>query len=244
MSESPSIARIVSIVRELGSLADDVVFIGGAIAPLLHTDSVLPRTRPTKDVDGVIDSHKYGDSDRLHRTLRELGFVHDTSSAAHMHRWIARSGVLFDLVPAGDHAGGSGNAWDAAALSSAIAVTIEGSTFRHASAPAFIAMKVEAFNDRGEGDARSSHDIEDVAALIACRPSIVSDVEHADPAVRARVSAFASNFMNSGIAEEILAAHLNNADDVGSAVRITGERIEAMALLGSSSVLVRSASEW
>ena len=170
MSRAASVARIITVARELGPLAGDVVFIGGAIAPLLHTDSPLPRPRATKDVDGVIASHQYGDSNRLHDALRQRGFRHDVTAAAHVHRWIAPSGELFDLVPSGSHVGGSGNEWDVAAIESAITVTMDGVTFRHASAPAFIAMKIEAFNDRGEGDARGSHDIEDIVALIASRP--------------------------------------------------------------------------
>lgn len=225
MTVPASVERIVSIARDLGPLASEVVFIGGAIAPLLHTEARIPRTRPTKDVDGVIASHTYTDSDRIHRELRNLGFRHDRAASGHLHRWIASSGGVFDLVPAGDHTGGSGNPWDVAAIASSASVIIEGVAFRHAAAPAFIAMKVEAFNDRGGGDPLASHDIEDVVALIACRASIVSDVATADQAVRARVRQFASHLIESGAAEELLASHLNNADDVRSTVRIALERI-------------------
>lgn len=218
-------------MRELGTLADSVVFIGGAIAPLLHTDSPLPGPRATKDVDGVIASHRYDDSERLHRALRKQQFRHVTADGTHMHRWVAPSGELLDLLPVGEHAGGTGNAWDAAAISSAVSVTIDGVTFRHAAAPAFIAMKLDAFKDRGEGDARSSHDIEDVLALIASRPTIVADVRAADPALISRLHTFAANLLESGIAEEIVAAHLNNADDRASAVRVTLHRIGEIAAL-------------
>jgi predicted nucleotidyltransferase len=218
-------------VRELGPLADSVVFVGGAIAPLLHTESPLPAPRATKDVDGVVASHRYADSERLHRALRKQGFRHVTAAGAHVHRWVAPSGELLDLLPVGDHSGGTGNTWDAAAIASAISVTIDGVTFRHAAAPAFIAMKLEAFKDRGEGDARASHDIEDVVALIASRPTIVTEVRAADPEVRARVREFALKLIESGVAEEIIAAHLNNADDRASAVRVTLHRIHGFAAL-------------
>lgn len=231
MTLAPSVARIIAVVGDLGALANDVVFIGGAIAPLLHTSSPLPRPRPTKDVDGVLASYRYGDADQLHQALRERGFRHDTTRTGHIHRWIAPSGVLFDLVPAGDHIGGSGNPWDAEAISSAVDVTVEGVTFRHASAPAFIAMKLAAFGDRGGGDVRASHDVEDVVALIASRETIVRDIDSAAPAVRDRLRAFAVSLLGSGLAEEIVAGHLNNADDRALTLRVTLDRIQKLALL-------------
>lgn len=231
MSRPASVARIITVARELGTLADEVVFIGGAIAPLLHTESPLPRPRATRDVDGVIASHSYGDSERLHDALRQRGFRHDMSDTAHMHRWVAPSGELLDLVPSGSHIGGSGNEWDAAAIESATAVTMDGITFRHASAPAFFAMKIEAFKDRGGRDARDSQDIEDIIALIASRPTITSEIDSAASNVRSKVRAFASSLLDAGIAEEVISAQLNNAEDPASAVESTLKRMEEIAAL-------------
>lgn len=232
MNSAPSVDRIVAVVRELGALANDVVFIGGAIAPLLHTSSPLPHPRPTKDVDGVLASRRYVDAGRLHRSLRALGFSHDVSHKGHMHRWISPSGVIFDLVPAGDHAGGSGSTWDAEAIASAVETTVDGATFRHASAPAFMAMKLAALHDRGADDLRGSHDLEDILALIASRETIVGDVKDASSAIRARLRAFANAYLASGIAEEVAAGHLNNADDRAATLRSTLERIRGIAALG------------
>ena len=231
MTVAPSVVRIIAVVGELGTLANDVVFIGGAIAPLLHTSSPLPRPRPTKDVDGVLASHRYDDADQLHQALRDRGFHHDTTRTGHVHRWISPTGILFDLVPAGDHTGGSGNPWDAEAIASAVEVTVEGVTFRHASAPAFIAMKLAAFSDRGGGDVRASHDVEDVVALIASRETIVRDIDGAAPAVRDRLRVFAASMIASGFAEEVVAGHLNNADDRALTLRVTLDRIQEIAVL-------------
>ena len=229
--DSPLVARIVSVARDLGSLANDVVFIGGAIAPLLHTDTRIPRVRPTKDVDGVVLSDNYGSGERLRAALRARGFTHDTSNTAHVHRWVTPRGVSFDLVLSGVHAGGSGNPWDAEAIASAIVATVSDVTFRHAAAPAFIAMKLQAFSDRGNGDLRASHDIEDVLALIANRSSIVTDFFAADLRVRSIVRRFAVSLLDGDTAEEVLSAHLNNADDVAATVRLASVRLTKIAQL-------------
>ena len=231
MSRPASVVRIITVVRELGPLADEVVFIGGAIAPLLHSDSPLPSPRATKDVDGVIASHRYGDLERLHDALRQRGFRHDVTETAHVHRWVAPSGELFDLVPSGSHVGGSGNEWDVAAIESAITVTMDGVTFRHVSAPAFMAMKIEAFKDRGEGDARASHDIEDIVALIASRPTIVSEIDASAINVRSKLRGFAARLLEAGIAEEVISAQLNNAEDPASAVASTLKQLNEIAAL-------------
>jgi hypothetical protein len=108
-------------------------------------------------------------------------------------------------------------------------VTIDGVTFRHASAAAFIALKLDAFNDRGGGDWRGSHDIEDIVALIASRPSIADDVVAAPQAIAARTRAFASALLNGGVVDEILSAHLNNADDPEEAIGRVRARLAQIA---------------
>jgi predicted nucleotidyltransferase len=231
VTAAPSVARVVAIVRELHEVAEHVVFIGGAIAPLLHTSSLLPRPRPTKDVDGLLASHRYADAADVHASLRAHGFRHDTAHAAHVHRWISPDGIPFDLVPAGAHLGGSGNPWDAEAVASAIHVTIDGVTFRHASAPAFMAMKLAAYGDRGGGDLRGSHDLEDLLALVATRATIVQEIDGAAPALRVKLHAFANALLASGVAEDLAASHLNNADDPALAIRLTLSRLRQIAAL-------------
>ena len=224
-----SIGEIASVAKALGALADRVVFIGGAVAPLLHTERVLPHARATRDVDGVVASVTYGDYDKFGRAMRKRMFTRTTDMAGHAHRWRSPDGILFDLVPAGDHMGGSGSALDALALQAPVVVTIDGVTVRHVSAALFIAMKLQAYQDRGEGDLQASHDIEDVIALIASRPSIGDDVKGAPDTVRTKIAEFAAALATSDVAEDILTGHLNNADNVSYAVRVTRERLAALA---------------
>ena len=53
---TPSVQRLKRIALALGEFAEEVVFIGGAIAPLLQLDPPFPEARPTKDIDGVVAS--------------------------------------------------------------------------------------------------------------------------------------------------------------------------------------------
>jgi len=210
----PAIDRVAAVAADLGDLATRVVFIGGAIAPLLQTDPPFPRARVTSDVDGVVASSTYAESERLHRELAERGFRQGVGDTKHVHRWIAPSEIPFDLVPAGEHLGGSGNPWDVIAIETAVEATIGGGiTIRHVSAPAFLAQKWAAHDDRGREDPLNSHDLEDILALLVSRPTLLEEVAAAPPELQAYVAEQAKAFLADPSAEDLLAAHLNNAQD-------------------------------
>jgi predicted nucleotidyltransferase len=214
----PALDRVVTVAVELGDVAGRVVFIGGAITPLLQTDPPFPRARVTSDVDGVIASTAYADQERLRAELTERGFRQGMDTK-HVHRWVTPSGIPFDLAPAGSHLGGSDNPWDVVALETAIQLEIgNGVTIRHVSAPAFLAQKWAAHHDRGRDDPLASHDLEDILALLASRPGIAEEVTAAPIALREYVGQQARAFLDSRDAEDLLAAHLNSAQDPTSTI--------------------------
>jgi predicted nucleotidyltransferase len=225
----PAIAPLVAVARALGSLTAEVVFIGGAIAPLLQADPPFPRVRPTVDVDGMVASATYGDVERLHERLRARGF-REQVSARHVHRWLAPDSTPFDLVPIGDHLGGTGNPHDVEVAATAVRHELErGLTIRHASAAGFLALKWGAFDDRGRRDPLASHDLEDILALVASRPGVVEEMRTAPPGLRALVAEWSGWLLATEYAEDLLASHLNNATDVGATVKLVRERIAGMA---------------
>jgi predicted nucleotidyltransferase len=220
---------VAAVARELGDLAGRVVFIGGAIAPLLQTDPPFPRARVTSDVDAVTASTSYADLERLRRELTERRFRQATDTK-HVHRWVSPSGIPFDLVPAGGHLGGSGNPWDAIALETAIELDMgSGVTIRHAGAPAFLAQKWSAHHDRGREDPLTSHDLEDILALLASRPRMADEVAAAPAALREYVGQQARAFLENRDAEDLLAAHLNTAQDPASTMEAVRALLRQLA---------------
>jgi len=208
----PLLAGIAGIARALDELSREVVFIGGAIAPLLQTHPVIPRVRATKDVDAVIGSTHYTNHHKVQTRLRELGFKMVVGDSQHAHRWWAPGGTPFDLVPAGDHLGGTGSGWDRMALETAVELEIEPRLMiRHASAPGFLALKWAAFYDRGALDPFSSHDLEDILALTVSRETIVSEVERAPEAMKQQIRKGFRWLVESADYDDLVAAHLGNA---------------------------------
>ncbi|HEU4748699.1 MAG TPA: hypothetical protein VFS56_09375 [Gemmatimonadaceae bacterium] len=225
----PSLARISAISKALGELSSEVVFIGGAIAPLLQTEPVIPRVRPTKDVDAVIASTNYSQQNTLRERLIRLNFREAGFEGAHVHKWTAPDGTPFDLVPAGRHLAGTGSEWDRLALETSVEAVLEpGVTIRHASAPGFLALKWAAFHDRGEADPFASHDLEDILALIPSRKSIVDELRTSPGAVRDHVRQGFRWLVEREDYEDLIAGHLSNAQAFKHVAAMVRQRIGAI----------------
>jgi hypothetical protein len=228
----PSIVRLKRVALALGPLLERVVFIGGAIAPLLQTDPPFEEARPTKDVDGMIASTKYAEIGPLHDALRDQGFTQVLGETPHLHRWTSPDGDWFDLVPSGAHSGGSGQEWDRIALESSVAAELgDGVTVRHASGPAFLGLKWAAYLDRGIGDPFASHDLEDILALVASRATVVDELTVCSGRLREFVVARTAELLDDPRLPDLLAGHLNSAEDPAATTRLVLRRLEAVRAL-------------
>lgn len=229
-SVSSSIERIADIARALGDLSGQVVFIGGAIAPLLQTNPPFPRVRATKDVDAVVVSTNYSDYGALQARLQESGFKVGMSGPKHAHRWRSPDGKPFDLVPVGDHLGGTGGQWGKMALQTATEREIEpGLRIRHASAPGFLALKWAAFWDRGANDPFSSHDLEDILALTVSRDTVVEECRSAPEHIQEAVRKGFGWLMANPDYDDLVAAHLANAQAFKEVAALLRDRISQIS---------------
>ena len=228
----PSIERLKRVAEALGDLAPRVVFIGGSIAPLLQTLPPFDEARPTTDVDGVVATAAYSDLDVLHAALRARGFRQPPSESAHVHRWRSPQDDALDLVPAGSHFGGSGQLWDQIALDAPTSADLgDGVIIRHAGGPAFLALKWAAYADRGSDDPYVSHDLEDILALVASRPALVGEVSEAPSVLRDFVGSRSAALLAAPRLSDILAGHLNNAQDPRGTADLVLRRLQEIRAL-------------
>ena len=199
---------MASIATELGEWRQSVVFIGGAIAPLLQTHSPLAKVRATKDVDAIVGVSTYVESGAMATAMRGLGFREDRTFGGHAHRWISPSGQLFDLVSAGEHLRATGNEWEQLAFAGAEDYTLlPDLVIRHVTAPFFLMLKWNAYCDRGRGDLRLSSDIEDFLAVVASRPAIIDEVIGGPERVRDYLRQCAAAFLAHPDCDDALDAH-------------------------------------
>ena len=195
---APAVAleRVATIARQLGDFRSRVVFIGGSIAPLLHTHPTLGRPRPSKDVDAVVATSRTSNISAIDETLRSLGFRSDPIQSGQMHRWISPDETNFDVVAAGTRPGGRDNPWDTVAVEASTRTELEPGLFvRHATATGFLALKFAAFTDRGQDNFWASHDLEDIVALLASRPSLMGELSNDNAKLQLFIASRATAFL-------------------------------------------------
>jgi predicted nucleotidyltransferase len=226
---NPNLEILETAVERLGSLADEMVFLGGCATGLLLTDVAAPPIRTTQDVDVITKVASVGEYHRLSTQLRKRGFKEDQSPDAPICRWVA-AGVVLDVMPAKPEILGFGNKWYQPALDAAVPVNLpSGKRIRVVTAPYFLATKLAAFEGRGKGDYVVSHDMEDIVAVLDGRPEIVDEVKQADKALREHLTARFTALLSIRNFVEVLSGHLPG--DAASQVRtpLILERITAIA---------------
>lgn len=177
--------NIEAVARKLGSLVDDVVFVGGAVIALLITDPAAGGERQTDDVDLIVGTADRPAYYRFCEALRARGFIEDPDGPA--CRWRI-GGIKVDVMPPIAAILGFSNRWYAGALATASRQRIGAVEVSVVSAPLALATKLAAFEGRGGGDFAASHDLEDVLHLIDGRPDLIEEVRSSDPDLREYVA--------------------------------------------------------
>ena len=169
---------------QLGPLAEEVAFLGGASLALWTDDPGAPDPRVTMDVDVVVVVDTRGDYYRMGDRLREQGFREDDQSGV-LCRWTSDQGLILDVMPTDDSILGFSNRWYRDAAEAAREMTLpSGATIRAITPPYLLATKLEAFQDRGGSDYLASVDFEDVVRLVDGRERLIQEVEQAPQDVR------------------------------------------------------------
>lgn len=158
---------------------DKFVFIGGGLVPLLITDPAAAPARPTKDVDVVFKVATLGEYSYIRQDLLRAGFEDDILidkplCALYFGEW------RVDFLCSSPGIIDGGNSWFASVLEDPVQECLDDTVIWRASAPSWIATKLEAWSNRGRlpsGAPDYYHqDIEDILAVIDGRPEIVREM--------------------------------------------------------------------
>ncbi len=172
---NPIEEAICKLDKRLVDVPQKFAFLGGSVLSLLITDLDVDAIRVTKDVDIMMDIRSRNEYHRADEMLEKLGFKHDTREDAPICRWIYE-GVTVDVLPIHEDVLGWNSKWFDEALATAEKHLIGNRQIRVVSAPYFVALKVEAFEDRGKHDFLMSSDFEDIICLFNGRASIVEEI--------------------------------------------------------------------
>ncbi len=176
------VERVIETARLLGELAEEVVFLGGAVAGLLVTDPAAPSMRPTLDIDVIVEAMTRGEYYAFQDRLRARGF-REAMDETVICRF--RNGpIVLDVMPTEPTVLGFSNRWYADAARNAEVVVADSVKIRCVSPVYFLATKLEAYHGRGGGDFMLSHDMEDIVSVVDGRAEIVDEIGNAEPEVR------------------------------------------------------------
>ena len=179
---------LIEAARLLKPLLGELVFVGGSTTALLITDKAAAEVRPTYDVDAIAEISSYPAYADFSARLRKCGFSEDTAEGAPICRWRQKKTVL-DVMPLDEKILGFSNQWYKPAMDSANLHELEPELrIRAVTGPYFCATKLEAFAGRGKGDYQSSHDLEDLIAVIDGRSELVKEIDSAQQDVRTYIA--------------------------------------------------------
>ncbi len=200
------IDKIILAAQLLGDMAEEVVFVGGAAAGLLVNDPAITDVRPTLDVDVVVEVATRGEYYAVEERLREKGFEQSLEEDV-ICRW--RNGtLLLDVMPTNPDILGFSNKWYSDSLSCARKYEIDGVPFLAITPPYFLGTKLEAFYGRGDRDFMTSHDMEDIIAVLDGNLEVVEEVAQAPDDIRAYLASELSGLLADEDFRDALPGHL------------------------------------
>ncbi len=203
-----SILRIKAVATILKEINQKLVFVGGATVALYAPREISFETRPTDDVDIVVELASYMDYSKLDEELRGLGFRNDIESGVICRYKI--QGIIVDFMPTNSAVLGFSNCWYPEGFKNAIDVDLDEDTCVKIFSPAyFIASKLEAFKDRGGKDYRTSTDFEDIVYVFENCKSLESDLSNASKNLKDYFKIEFSKLLNNPNLEEGIYAHLS-----------------------------------
>ena len=166
---------IVKLDAKLRGVPFEFAFLGGSVLTLLVTDKSVDAIRVTKDIDIVMNIRTRKDYHMADSELELRGFRHDTREGAPICRWILDD-VTVDVLPIRDDVLGWKSKWFEEALGAAEVVQAGNREVRIITPPYFVALKLEAFAERGRKDFLASTDFEDVICLANGRESLANEI--------------------------------------------------------------------
>ena len=207
MSHRQNIARIKAVYQALEEISVDVVFVGGATVSLYSTRPDT-ETRPTDDVDILIELINYRGYSEIEEKLRSKGFVNDVESGV-ICRYIIQ-GITVDVMPTDKSILGFSNKWYPEGFSHAVSIAVdEYLSVRIFTAPYFLAAKLEAFRDRGGNDGRFSTDFEDIIHVLNNRGVIWEEIRKSDESLKQYLKDEIRKLLEQRYLDEWVSAHLD-----------------------------------
>jgi hypothetical protein len=231
--KADNIHNLETVANGLGELLERIVFVGGATVQFYATAAAAPKSRPTLDVDCIIEIHSYYKFGDLEEALRQKGFRNDTSAGAPLCRWLYE-GITIDVMPTETEVLGFSNMWYVEGIRHTSEVDLpRGRRIKILEPSYFLASKLEAAKNRGWVDLRASTDFEDAVYILCNRSSILNDIQQSDAGVQRYLSETFNKILERGDLDEAIEAVLDFGEPTGTS-RLIRSQMENIAKISRS----------
>lgn len=210
-NKSQMIAAIKTLALALSDLNEQVMYVGGAVAGLYADNPGAPESRPTKDVDIVLEVVSLLKLETLRQDLAKRS-IHFASDENVICRFTYQN-ILLDVMSTQAVGWAPSNPWFKPGFKHSQIYCIDNAEIRIMSFPYFLASKFTAFLDRGI-DARTSQDFEDIAYVLDNRNTMVNDILSAPHDVKNFLIAQLNHVLNDSSMQEAVMAHLEPATQI------------------------------
>ncbi len=222
---------LATVASKLNRLNKRFAFVGGCVLPLLMDSHYVAATRPTKDVDVVVEALTRMEFSRLEMELRSLGFRHDIRVGAPRCRWLIE-GIMVDIMPASPDAAEFGSRWFEEALTIPETHEVKKGMEVNVIGPSYLlATKLDAFFSRGSSDYYGSRDLEDVVALLEGCSRLLQAVRISSSELQQHLSIGMRQLLDTPAFVESYPAHLSQEAPQGTVERVL-DIVRSIAELG------------
>ncbi len=204
-----NLVRLRVVASALAELNEKVVFVGGATVSLYTDNAAAGESRPTDDIDIVIEVATYAEfSGKIEERLQQLGFRNDHESPVICRYKI--HGLIVDIMPPNADVLGFTNRWYEKGVAESIHYQIGNQqVIRIFSAPYFLASKFEAYGSFRHGrDPRMNSDFEDIIYVFDNRSELLNEISESPEPVRMYLQAQINGLLNNPTVYENVYAHL------------------------------------
>lgn len=218
---------LLQAAKSISTFDFKVIFVGGQVASLYHTDSNSPLPRATKDVDLLVHVITRADYMKIENSMRSCGYDQRIEEPV-IIRWFGH-GIVIDVIPTNSSIFGFEGRWLADSFEDTIEIEIaEGMRINLLCAPNYLAAKFEAFLQRGQGDLFASHDLEDIIGVVAYRHEIVEEILCSRIELREFLRTNLAAILHSDFAFDAIEGCLSSERDPRDRVRAVIDRISAI----------------
>ncbi len=215
-----AVAMLEEVARLLEPLGTRVVYIGGATIGLYLGPGREGQARATLDVDCVVPAANLAEYDAIQARLDDLGIWPALEEDAPLCRRKAGRWTI-DVLPRDVTLIGMHGGFLAAGFDRAVEVELPGGTRALILRPAdLMAVKIDAWHDRGRGDWMASADLEDLLSLLDGVADFAALADEAHPQVRAYLADWAREMLAMDELDSLLEGNVLGPQRAGRIARM------------------------